>query len=50
LEPNKLIALYKKILLSLDDERTTEFIKMYFGNNAINTTELNNILPIYHDI
>lgn len=49
--PNdKLISLYKKILLSFDDERTAEFIKIYFGNNAINTTELNNILPIYQDI
>ena len=24
-----------------------EFIKIYFGNNAINTTELCKILPIY---
>ena len=47
---DKLIILYKKILLSLNDKRTTEFITIYFGNNAINTTELNNILPIYQDI
>ena len=45
-----LITLYKKILLSLNDKRTIEFITIYFGNNAINTTELNNILPIYQDI
>ena len=47
---DKLIVLYKKILLSLNEKRTLEFIAIYFGNNAINTTELNNILPIYQDI
>jgi adenine-specific DNA-methyltransferase len=47
---DSLIAEYKKILLSLNDKRTIEFITIYFGNNAINTTELNNILPIYKDI
>lgn len=47
---DELITEYKKILLSLDDKRTIDFITIYFGNNAINTTELNNILPIYQDI
>lgn len=42
-----LIELYKKIIKSLEDPRTLEFVKLYFGNNAINTTELNYILPIY---
>jgi hypothetical protein len=42
-----LIYKYNQIYRSLSDERTTEFIKLYFGNNAINTTELSNILPIY---
>jgi hypothetical protein len=42
-----LIAKYEKILESLNDARTIEFISVYFGNNAINTTELNNMLPIY---
>ena len=46
----ELIDSYKKILLSLTDKRTLEFIKIYFGNNAINTTELNHVLPIYQDI
>ena len=41
---DKLIVLYKKILLSLNEKRTLEFIAIYFGNNAINTTELNNNL------
>ena len=43
----ELIKLYKNIILSLENENTKEFIKLYFGNNAINTTELCNILPIY---
>lgn len=47
---NELIGLYQNILKSFNDERTTKFINIYFGNNAINTTELNHILPIYHDI
>ena len=38
---------YKQLYESFNDERTAEFIKLYFGNNAINTTELSNILPIY---
>ena len=42
-----LIDKYIQIYKSLSDERTAEFIKLYFGNNAINTTELSNILPIY---
>ena len=42
-----LIGKYKKIIQSLTDKKTTEFIGLYFGNNAINTTELNHLLPIY---
>ncbi|MDB4352857.1 N-6 DNA methylase [Porticoccaceae bacterium] len=42
-----LIGLYENIINSLEDERTKKFISLYFGNNAINTTELCNILPIY---
>ena len=38
---------YIQIFRSFSDERTKEFIKLYFGNSAINTTELSNILPIY---
>ena len=47
IDNNKLIELYNKIIKSLEDERTKEFINIYFGNNAINTTELNYIIPIY---
>ena len=39
--------LYEKIYNSLEDERTKEFIKLYFGNSAINATELKDIIPIY---
>jgi hypothetical protein len=38
---------YRKIMKSFDDERTSGFIEVYFGNSAINTTELKNVLPIY---
>lgn len=43
----ELLELYNKVIQSLNNEKTTEFINLYFGNNAINTTELNYILPIY---
>ena len=43
-----LIKFYKRIIESFEDKKTVEFIKIYFGNNAINTTELCKILPIYN--
>lgn len=46
----EMIEEYKKIISSFNDTRTKKFIDVYFGNNAINATELINILPIYHDI
>lgn len=42
-----LMKLYNKIITSLNNEKTKRFINLYFGNNAINTTELNHIMPIY---
>lgn len=42
-----LIKKYKKIIESFKNKKTIEFIKIYFGNNAINTTELSKIIPIY---
>lgn len=42
-----IINKYKKIMMSFDDKRTSKFIEVYFGNSAINTTELRNVLPIY---
>jgi hypothetical protein len=43
----ELIKLYKTIISSLENEKTKKFINLYFGNNAINTSELCNIMPIY---
>ena len=43
----ELIQKYKKIVNSFEDIRTKQFIELYFGNNAINTAELCNMLPIY---
>ena len=45
----ELLILYNKLIQSLTNEKTEQFIKLYFGNNAINTTELREILPIYID-
>ena len=42
-----LIEKYKQLIHSFKNKKTIEFIKIYFGNNAINTTELCKILPIY---
>ena len=42
-----LIEKYNTIIKSFDNPKTKEFINIYFGNNAINTTELKYILPIY---
>lgn len=47
IKETELIGKYNKIIKSLEHEKTKKFIKLYFGNNAINTTELNHILPIY---
>jgi type I restriction-modification system DNA methylase subunit len=47
IDKEELIKLYNKIIKSFNDNRTQEFIELYFGNNAINTTELCEIFPIY---
>lgn len=47
LSKNNLIKKYKKLIQSFENNKTKKFIKLYFGNNAINTTELYRILPIY---
>ncbi len=43
----KLLEMYRKIITSLQNNKTTRFIQLYFGNNAINTTELKHMLPIF---
>ena len=45
---NDLIEKYKNIIESLKSKKTENFVKAYFGNSAINTSELNYILPIYN--
>jgi len=42
-----LLKLYKSIIESFKDPKTKEFIDCYCTNDAINTTELQHILPIY---
>jgi adenine-specific DNA-methyltransferase len=38
---------YPRILRSLQDPRTTEFLKLFIGNGGLSKTELENFLPIY---
>jgi len=41
--------IYEMVMKSFSNPKTHEFIKMYFGNNAINTKELQYVLPIYRN-
>jgi hypothetical protein len=43
------LAAFHRIIRSFKDPRTQEFISCYCGNSAINSTELNHMLPIYDD-
>tara|TARA_Y100000389_G_C17446918_1_gene512189 strand:+ start:488 stop:1705 length:1218 start_codon:yes stop_codon:yes gene_type:complete len=43
----ELLKKYDKIINSFQNIKTSKFIDIYFGNNAINSNELLNILPIY---
>lgn len=45
----ELIEKYNIIIKSFKDKRTNKFINLYLSNNAINSLELNNILPIFLD-
>ena len=47
LAKSKLMGLFNKIAESFENEKTKKFVNLYFGNSAINTTELAHILPIY---
>lgn len=47
---DNLLDMYEKIMLSLNNKKTLDFINLYFGNNAINCTEMRNILPIYWNV
>jgi len=43
----QLLENYNKVIQSFCNEKTKTFVELYFGNNAINTTELKHVLPIY---
>jgi hypothetical protein len=43
----QLLEKYNKVIQSFCNEKTKTFVELYFGNNAINTTELKHVLPIY---
>ena len=46
-DKNKVINKLKKIMKSFDNPKTKEYIETFSGNNALNTKELQFILPIY---
>jgi hypothetical protein len=41
------IQLYNKVIHSFQQPKTRQFISLYFGNNGLSKTELENVLPIY---
>ena len=44
---DELNTIFDKIIKSFQNDKTQQFIELYFGNSAINTTEMKYILPIY---
>ena len=47
MEREKLIELFNKIIKSFENEKTTEFIKLFVGNNSLSQKELETVFPIY---
>jgi len=47
LERHVLLEKYNLIINSLKSEKTKSFIELYCGNNALNTKELAEVVPIY---
>ena len=47
LSNDKLLSIYQMLIQSFKNTKTLQFIQLYFQNNAINTNELRDILPIY---
>jgi len=47
MEKEELLDTYNKIIKSFNQSKTKEFVKLYCTNDAMNTTELQYILPIY---
>ena len=48
IQKSELIKLYDIIINSFKNDKTNKFIKLYFENNAINTIELQHMLPIFN--
>lgn len=46
LSKTELLDKYRKIIKSFENPKTKEFIKIFFGNNAINIKELLHLFPI----
>tara|TARA_X000000950_G_C13874204_1_gene644164 strand:+ start:737 stop:2074 length:1338 start_codon:yes stop_codon:yes gene_type:complete len=44
---DELVSKYKMIIKSFDNKKTSEFIDIYCSNSALNTNELQYMLPIY---
>jgi len=47
MDQDKLLELYSKVIQSFKQKKTTDFIKLFFGNNGLSKTELETVLPIY---
>ena len=45
--PGDPVEKYNRIVRSFQDPRTTEFIKIFLGNNGLSKSELESIFPIY---
>jgi adenine-specific DNA-methyltransferase len=45
--PGDSLEKYNQIIRSFQDPRTTEFIKIFLGNNGLSKSELESIFPIY---
>jgi len=41
------LSLLQNVINSFENEKTNEFIKLFFGNNGLSKTELETVLPIY---
>jgi hypothetical protein len=49
IEKDKLLLLYSQIIESFKNEKTKKFIELFCSNNALNSTELQYMVPIYTD-
>ena len=47
LHMDNILETYRLLEQSLSDKKTTDFVNLYFRNNAINCSELVHVLPIY---